>query len=355
MSQSNFDRLLQKYLAGECTEEEEKIVLEWYETLINSSDLHLSEAEKSGIEAKLWNAITANVQAEEQMHTARVIPVTSRTWFRAAVAACLLIIAGATIIWYQAGRHTNKQAVIAQVKAAEYDSLVNTTRAEKELMLADSSIIDLQPGAVIYYPRAFDGNTREVYLHGSAFFKVYHNPLKHFKVHMNSGLTTEVLGTTFNIVQNKSAGNIEVAVVTGKVLVYRKQTQQNDTETDSTEGVIVTRNKKVIYNATSSRFTTGLVDNPQPLSKIKTANGTVNAPAEQLDFEDAPLQQVLQALSNIYGINMVTENEQIARYHFTGNLSGYNMYMQLDAICKVTQTTYEINGTQIIIKENQNR
>jgi ferric-dicitrate binding protein FerR (iron transport regulator) len=194
-----------------------------------------------------------------------------------------------------------------------------------------------------------------VYLHGSAFFKVYHNPVKHFKVHMNSGLTTEVLGTTFNIVQNKSAGNIEVAVVTGKVLVYRKQTQQNDTNTDSTEGVILTRNKKVIYNATSSRFTTGIVDNPQPLSKIKTTNGAATSPAEQLDFEDAPLQHVLQALSNIYGINMVTENEQIARYHFTGNLSGYNMYTQLDAICKVTQTTYEINGTQIIIKENQNR
>jgi ferric-dicitrate binding protein FerR (iron transport regulator) len=355
LSQSNFDRLLQKYLAGECTEEEEKIVLEWYETLINSSDLHLSETERSRIEAKLWNAITANVQAKEQTQAVKAIPVTSRTWFQVAAAACLLAVAGAGVIWYLSNRHTNKQAVIAQVKESEYDSLVNTTRAEKKWMLADSSIINLQPGAVIYYPRTFDGNTRDVYLHGSAFFKVYHNPLKHFKVHMNSGLTTEVLGTTFNIVQNKPAGNIEVAVVTGKVLVYRKQTQQHDTETDSTAGIILTRNKKVIYNATSSRFTTGIVDNPQPLSKTKTAGGAANASAEQPDFEDAPLQQVLQALSNIYGINMVTENEQIARYHFTGNLSGYNMYTQLDAICKVTQTTYEINGTQIIIKENQNR
>jgi ferric-dicitrate binding protein FerR (iron transport regulator) len=194
-----------------------------------------------------------------------------------------------------------------------------------------------------------------VYLQGSAFFKVYHNPLKQFKVHINSGLTTEVLGTTFNIIQNKSAGNIEVAVVTGKVLVYRKQTQQDNTGTDSTEGVILTPNKKVIYNATSSRFTTGIVDNPQPLSKTKASNGASGAPDEQLAFEEVPVQNVLQILSNIYGINMVAENENVATLHFTGNLSGFNMYMQLDAICKVTQTTYEINGTQITIKENQNR
>ena len=354
MSQHNFDRLLQKYLAGECTEEEEKIVLEWYETLINSSDLHLSEAEKSRIESKLWNAITANVQAHEQTQ-AKVVPaVTSRTWFRVAAAACLLMIAGAGVIWYLSGRNTNKQTVLAEVKTAGFDSLINTTHAEKELMLADSSVINLQPGAAIYYPRTFSDATRDVYLQGSAFFKVYHNPLKHFKVHMNSGLTTEVLGTTFNIVQNKSAGKIEVAVVTGKVLVYRKQAK-NNTVTDSTEGVILTRNKKVIYNATSSRFTTGIVDNPQPLSKTKASNGATNTPPEQLAFEEEPLQHVLQALSNIYGISIVAENENVAARHFTGNLSGYDMHTQLDAICKAAQTTYEINGTQITIKENQNK
>jgi len=353
LSQSNFDRLLQRYLAGKCTEEEEKIVLEWYETLIDSSDLHLSDAERSRIEAKLWNAITANVQEEEQT-PAKVIPVTSRTWFRMAAAACLLVFAGAAVIWYMASRNTNKQPAIAEVKTTGFDSLVNTTRAEKELMLADSSVITLQPGAVIYYPRSFSDVTRDVYLHGSAFFKVYHNPLKHFKVHINSGLTTEVLGTTFNIVQNKPAGNIEVAVVTGKVLVYRKQAK-NNTVTDSTEGVILTRNKKVIYNATSSRFTTGIVDNPQPLSNTKASNGATNTPPEQLAFEEEPLQNVLQALSNIYGISIVAENENVAARHFTGNLSGYDMHTQLDAICKAAQTTYEINGTQITIKENQNK
>ena len=200
MSQSNFDHLLQKYLAGECTEEEEKIVLEWYETLIANSELHLSEAEKSRIEAKLWNAITTNVQLEEQQPAseARIIPLTSRTWFRAVAAAVVLaaIITGLVLYRHSTVSHINP--VIAAAKNG-YDSITNETAAEKKLVLVDSTIITLQPGSTVYYPPVFTGATaaRDVYLSGSAFFKVYHNPLKHFRVHMSGGLTTEVLGTSF--------------------------------------------------------------------------------------------------------------------------------------------------------------
>jgi hypothetical protein len=53
LSQSNFDRLLQKYLAGECTSVEENQVLEWYDKMIHNSNLHLSEADKSLLEARM--------------------------------------------------------------------------------------------------------------------------------------------------------------------------------------------------------------------------------------------------------------------------------------------------------------
>ncbi|HUP12563.1 MAG TPA: hypothetical protein VM187_10135, partial [Niastella sp.] len=88
MSQSNFDHLLQKYLAGECTEEEERLVLEWYSKLITNSDLHLSDAEKSLIEARLWNNITINVQEPVAMQPAT--PRTARIGLRLAAAAAVL-------------------------------------------------------------------------------------------------------------------------------------------------------------------------------------------------------------------------------------------------------------------------
>jgi transmembrane sensor len=351
LSQSNFDRLLQKYLSGQCTEEEEKIVLEWYHTLIANSDLHLSDTQKAAIEARLWNRIRTNVtMGEESLAEAKVVPITARTWFRVAAAACVLALVVTIIVLNRPHTNSSPQGPLAFVQAG-YDSLVNETTTEKKLVLADSSSITLQPGTRIYYPPVFTNATRDVYLTGSAFFKVHHDPLKHFRVHMNNSLTTEVLGTSFNIVQHKTSDNIVVAVVTGKVRVYK---QEDTSKKDNSAGIILTRNKKVTYNAVLSRFTAGIVDNPQPLPP--PANNTEHKEIKDaLSFEEETLQAVLQTLSNVYGISIVPENEQLAAYHFTGNLSGYSLSAQLDYICKSTQTTYEINGTQIVIKQNQNR
>jgi ferric-dicitrate binding protein FerR (iron transport regulator) len=354
LSQSNFDRLLQKYLAGESTEEEEKLVLEWYETLIRNSDLHLSETDRSQIEARLWNNIQVNVQEQPavvQMMSRK--PVTARRWYRLIAAAAIIIVIATAIVLYR--QQPAKSLTLATIaKQAGFDSLANPTQKERLVLLADSSTITLQPGAIVYYPPAFKGSTREIYLHGSAFFNVYHDEKKHFKVHLNDGLTTEVLGTSFHIKQQATDRNIEVAVVTGKVLVYKQHAPENNTEQDSSTAVVLTPNKKVTFNAASNQLITGLVADPLPLPKTKTQPGSGSQPSGSLFvFEEELLQDVVQTLSDAYGINIIIENEQLGKRHFTGNLSTYSLFMKLEYICRSTQTFYEINGTQIIIKETR--
>lgn len=353
MSQSNFDRLLQKYLAGECTEEEEKLVLEWYEKMVQNSDLHLSDADKSLIETRMWQTIHANLQPMPSAATsAKITPLTARTWFRVSAAATIAgIIATAVLLYpHQSG---NKQSLVAAPDRKGYDSVVNTTTNDRRMQLADGTRITLQPGAIVYYPRVFTGTTREVTLKGSAFFNVYHNPAKHFKVHLNNGLTTEVLGTSFHITQQTDR-NIEVAVVTGKVLVYRQHIQQENAGLDSTAGILLTRNKKVTYNAASDLLVTGIVDDPKPLPKITPPPGAgAHTSGPSLNFEEALLHDVLQSLSDVYGIVIKTENEQLGTRHFTGDISTYSLFSQLEYICKTTQTSYEINGSQIIIKDTR--
>lgn len=352
LSQSNFDHLLQKYLAGECTEAEEQLVLEWYSKLITNSDLQLSDAEKSVIEARLWNTIKTNIQEPAPGQTVKMKPLTGRTWFRIMAAAAVLTVIATAVVLYRQQAPVNNPLAMVQPQAG-YDSLANSTNAVRKFQLADSTLITLQPGATLYYPVVFTGTTREVFLHGSAFFNVHHDPQKHFKVHLNNGLTTEVLGTSFNIKQNNTDWNIEVAVVTGKVLVY-KQTEEESATKDSANQVVLTRNKKVTFIADRNQLIAGIVDNPRPLPKIKIQNSAGSATvSEQFTFEEAELQQVLQALSDAYGILITTEETPIATLHFTGDLSTHDLFTQLDIICKSTQTTYEINGSQIIVKRNQ--
>jgi transmembrane sensor len=353
LSQSNFDRLLQKYLAGECTSAEEKQVLEWYEKMVHSSDLHLSDADKSLIEARMWQAIHANLQPTPAVATAtKPRPVIARTWFRVSAAATMAGLIATIILLY---RHqpNAKRSLVATPDKSGYDSVVNATSNDRRMQLADGTQITLQPGAIVYYPPVFTGTTREVTLKGSAFFNVYHNPAKHFKVHLNNGLTTEVLGTSFHITQQTDR-NIEVAVVTGKVLVYRQPVQQENAAPDSTAGILLTRNKKVTYNAASDLLITGIVDDPNPLQKTTPSPGaSAHTAGPSLNFEEALLRDVLQSLSDVYGIAIKTETEQLGNRHFTGDMSTYSLFSQLDYICKTTQTTYEINGSQIIIKDTR--
>ncbi len=347
MNQSSIDILLQKYLSGECTEEEEKIVLEWYEKLISKSELHLPETEKSQIESRLWQAIQKNVQDEVVSARGKgsVIPLKTRTWLRIAAAACILALTVAGIVLFRnrpAGPHPT--AVID--KKASYTRMINETAAEKKLVLSDGTMIILQPGASVDYPPVFTGDSREVYLAGSAFFQVHHDPKKRFRV-LSGALTTEVLGTTFNIVQHKTSSRIEVAVVTGKVWVFSQEGKESDS-------IILTPNKKAIFNTATRQFTTGLVANPQPLLKTGVTGPVDDENASrQFIFEDEPLQVVLQELSKAYGISITTDDEKLGQYHFTGNISKYDLYKQLDIICQSTQSVFEIKDTQIILKENR--
>lgn len=76
---------------------------------------------------------------------------------------------------------------------------VSTAYGEKkEVILADGSTIILNSLSSISYPEDMSGKTRNVTLHGEAYFDVAKNPNKAFIVQAE-GVEVKVLGTKFNI------------------------------------------------------------------------------------------------------------------------------------------------------------
>lgn len=347
MSQPEFDQLLQKYVAGKCTPQEEQIILEWYHMLVDKSALHLSGEEKLKIEQRLWSKIRQNVQQDKG---AEVKPLHKSSWsfLRIAVAACLVLGIATTVFYFQ---HQRTKANIARLEApANFITFTNEDAVEKKILLSDSTIILLQPQATISYPASFSGKTRDVYFKGNAFFKVYHNPDQHFLVHVNGQLTTEVLGTSFNILQNQTSSKIEVRVVTGKVSVYEPENRKAGNTSANGKGVILTPNQKVIFNTSNKEFITGLVESPRPLSKESTTLIKDSNEVNILRFDDESLNVVLNRISETYGISIVIDNEAVSKCHFTGDLSKYDLFRQLDIICQSTGVSYAVTGTKIIIK-----
>ncbi|MBB6004759.1 FecR family protein [Arcicella rosea] len=328
MNQYDFDKLLEKYLEGTCTKEEEAIIREWSDNMLKHSELRLNSNEKSNIEQQLWARIQQSLFPKNKT-------VLRFKWTAVAVAASLIIgIFG--IFYYQkttAYSHSFTESIASNLGVIE---VKNTSNKPQKIKLEDGSEIVLKAESSISYPEHFNDKTRSVYLKGEAFFKVKRNPSKPFIVHTRD-LVTEVLGTSFTIKSYDDSKAIEVLVATGRVSVY-ENSEDNVTHKN---GVILTPNQKIVFDKETKKLIPSLVENPV----------IVNIPATTLDFifEETPLTEVLERLKEAYQIEFVVENHELNKCVFTADLNEISLHNQLDLICKSVNATYEQRGTVIFI------
>jgi len=339
MSQHEFDTILQKYLAGTCTPAEEKIILEWYDTFINQSETPLSSHEKLVLEQKIWSRIEENTISD------RPVIRINRSWSSAVAAACIIAIVVLGGYWYLREDKIPGDLAFDNITVpGDYKTAYNKSDVATSITLSDGSRIELQPQSALYFPVRFTGTTRDVYLTGDAFFQVAHDTSKHFIVHTDEGLVTEVLGTSFYILHDKVTNKVEVSVVTGKISVY-EQKEKGDEKRTIENRIVLTPNQKVSYKQLNNQFITSLVEEPKPLEQ-RTGGDNL----QSFVFDDAPLLTVLKIVETTYGITIHTEDQKLNSCHFTGDLTRQSLYDKLDIICKSLQTSYEIKGTTIYVR-----
>ena len=348
MNRKAFYHLLKRYVENDCTEEERKLVEQWYELLGDEEgiDPALPPHEIKESLERLWPIIQQHTLIAETgkpvPQPAKIIPAWVR-WLSAAVISGGIII----LAWWYLNpneKHTsNQQQAIAGLHEVKNDKLFNDT-----VLLPDGSLVILEPKAVVRYKDQFAGPKREVYLEGDAFFKVTRNTHSPFYVY-SKNIVAQVLGTSFFVKANPLTRNVEVAVQTGKVAVYEygRETVQ-ERKNDESSGVILKPNQRVIYSDTDHHFRTTLVDIPLPVIAEKNAEERITE--LNFVFDETPMARVLRYLEQAYHIEMVLDNESLAKCLFSGDIKGQNLYDQLEIICESVQATYEIRGTKILIK-----
>lgn len=327
MNQYEFDNLLEKYLAGNCTATEEKQVLDWYEKQVENPKL-LDSSEKKIIESHLWLNIIATMQS-------RNLIFNRFSWPKIALAASVLIML--SFGWLFFIKKVEKQGVITQKELPIEGIFVkNTTKNPQRISLEDGSVILLNVGSSITYPEHFGDKYRKVYLKGEAFFEVHKDPTKPFIVYAGN-LTTEVLGTSFNIKSHEESSTIEVSVKTGRVSVF----ENGESSPKNRKGIILTPNQKIIFNKSTKEIIPTLVSQPIPIIPVENIKTFI--------FEAVPIADVLTNLRKVYGIEIVTENQTLNQCVFTGDLNDLPLATQLDLICKSINATHEQRGTSIFI------
>ena len=171
------------------------------------------------------------------------------------------------------------------------DHRLTTDKNMKRITLADGSTVYMNRGTSLSLRKGkFSAYTREVWLEeGEAFFQVTSDPGRPFVVHTRNGISTQVLGTSFNIKSYAELSDQVISVNTGKVQVMNARQEK----------IILEPNYKVSISGDDGSFTSGKTD-AQSVSDWKTG---------KIAFENASLKEVSFRLRQHYDIELVYDED----------------------------------------------
>lgn len=259
---------------------------------------------------------------------------TTVIFVRIAAAASVIAAIAATVFFTKYSTKEDNADPIASLEKKQ-----NTKGTKSTIQLADGSKVWLNADSKIQYPQSFEGNTREVYLDGEAFFEVSKNPQKPFIIHLANG-TVRVLGTSFNIRAYKNEKVVETSVTTGKVAFipkYKNTAKRQDT-------VFLTPDNKVRYLFTAEK-----------ISVLPTRASDDKAWTEgRMIFKAMRLQEIAVELERNFGIKVTFKDEAAMDYVLTGSFQNNTLeeVMYYFSLSKSKKIYYKITNNELLIAAN---
>lgn len=209
-NETKIKELLGKYLSNTLSAEERAQLDEWYASFDTASDMPVAFSDQQE-ESDTYSTILKNIHHD--LKPAR--KPGRRILLSVAVAAAMIGLVATSVVFY-----LMKPA--AQSSLAMEVNVVEVPEGRMKLVeLTDGSKVWLNAATKFSYPKQFSATTREVTLiEGEAFFDVAHETDRPFIVH-SKGLSTRVLGTSFNIDAYSFSKCVKISVATGKVGVSK--------------------------------------------------------------------------------------------------------------------------------------
>ena len=349
MTKPEFEKLLQRYLLGECTEEEKIRVQTWFDTIEGRDDFTLSDAEKKQIEENLslniYNKICSNDNLREQE-----LPFTrklnSYLIYFGIAASLMLAIFLIKSEWSKENSIFNHSNILDTVDNQIINKINNTVVSEP-ITLEDGSKVHLALGSSISYKAHFDRTKRIVTLKGTGFFQVAKNADRPFYV-LCRGTVTKVLGTSFWVNSNEKSKSVEVGVKSGRVSVFvnKSQTDMESSETESQANPIyLAPNQRLVFFEQNKKIEKTLVAKPKILETPEVAK-------MQFVYEETPLLSVIGELGKSYGVQIIVGNARLMNCSFTGDLSAMSFDEKFALVCESVSAKYRVQGTNIILTGN---
>ncbi len=209
--------------------------------------------------------------------------------------------------------------------APHLTEVFESTNDVEDFKLEDGSYVKLNSQTILKYPEKFDGDTRETYLKGEAFFTISKDKEHPFIIRTDK-IDVKVLGTSFNIRAVEGEDYELVTVLEGTVSVA----------VQSSEHEII-----LIAGEQGKISKTGVLSKAKHLG-INDLGWNTGA----LLFKDTPLSDVAQKIGKYYNISINIGDDELN----TKKITAFYNNESLENILKIL----ELNLDAQIVKQNNN-
>ncbi len=316
MKPYTFRNIIRKFLQGNTSTDENKILKDFENELLakNASEV-FAHTSADTVHSELSQRITKKLSPQPFYYR----------WSVAAAAVLLLIIGIASWSWFFSSPNPTAMSTPTQWLSASATKGKTLT-----LTLPDGSTVTLNSGSSLRYPSAFTTEKREVQLDGEAFFEVTHNPQKPFIVKTEK-LTTEVLGTSFNIEAFPSQNEARVTLVTGKVRVQAGAQQCE-----------LLPSQQAVFQKTTQQM---------QVQNVAT-NDFTDWKEGILRFRESSLPTVVQKIEKFYGVQIRLEVENAEHCHLSGTFVKEDLNVVLKQLIFIhSELSYEyIDSQHLVLK-----
>lgn len=210
-------------------------------------------------------------------------------------------------------------------------SVVNTIQTPKggkyQVRLPDGSKVWLNSASTLRYPTTFAFNERKVHLKGEAYFEIAPNKKKPFRVESDNQVV-EVLGTHFNINSYDDEDFVKTTLLEGSVKVILNSKTNSITSTR-----FLKPGEQSFTNSSRSAIR---IENADTEKAIAWKNG-------YFKFKNTPIKEIMREIERWYDVELVYEGK-IPTDEFTGFISND---VKISAVLRIME---ESGGVKFSVK-----
>ena len=221
-----------------------------------------------------------------------------------------------------------KDSMGIEEEELSYNQIIVPAGERFLVQLSDGTKVWINSESALRYPAYFGKNIREVEARGNVYFEVAKDSTRPFVV-ASRELTTEVLGTRFEVNTYGDRDEVSATLVEGSVRVGV-----------GSRFVVIKPNQQFTFNTKSGTIEVNEVDAAR---KVMWKDGI-------LVIDNEAFRDVVWKLERWYGVSIVNETGLVFTQSFSGEFDREDIHMAIESLCTNLNITYTMDKDRIILK-----